>query len=225
MDLVQRGHPGRRVPRVTPYPPLLSLAPWPPAAGASFALGYAAGLSGPVLLLAPVSLLLFGLWRASCSFLERHRLRNAADAWITRDHDDSTGWYGWRIAELTAPRERRLLARSLRSIVGDLSSRGLTAAAPLNRVAVKPNAGLLLGLAERLDALERPVRAAGILTVQRLITGPDSPLYRPPVFVEAPKPVGWPHVFSTDVAAFANARVASECAGRIRAALDGLEVH
>jgi hypothetical protein len=208
MDLVHRGH-AARLPRVTPYSPLLSIAPWLPAAGATFALAYAAGLSGRALLVAPLSLLLFGLWRASSSLLERRRLRNAADAWIARGHDASTGWYGWRIAELTAPRERKLLARSLRSLIGDLSSRGSTAAAPVNRAALRPNKGLLLELAERLEALERPVRAAGVLTVQRLITSPDSPLYRPPVLIEAPRPVG---------------RVASECAGRIRAALDGLEV-
>jgi hypothetical protein len=208
MDLVHRGH-AAQVPRVTPYSPLLSIAPWLPAAGATFALGYVAGLSRPALLVAPLSLLLFGLWRASCSLLERRRLRNTADAWIARGHEASTGWYGWRIAELTTPRERKLLARSLRSVVGDLSSRGSAAAAPLNRIALRPNVGLLLGLAERLDALERPVRAAGVLTVQGLITSPDSPLYRPPVLIEAPR---------------AGGKVASECAGRLRAALDGLEV-
>lgn len=208
MDFVHRGRHTPVLPKVAPNSPLLSSAPWFPAAGGAFGLAYAVGLSGSALLFAPRSLLLFGLWRASLGAFERHRLRRAADAWIARGHDESSAWYGWRIAELTARRERKLLARSLRSVVGDLSSRGSTAAAPLNRAGLRPNSSLLLELAERLDALERPVRAAGVLSIQRLITSPDSPLYRPPVFNES-RAVG---------------RTVSECAGRIRAALDGLEV-
>jgi hypothetical protein len=184
MDLVHRGRPAQ-TPRVTPYAPFLSVAPWLPSAGAVLALGYVAGLSGSDLLVGPVSLVLLGLWRAGRSFLERHRLRSSADAWIARGHDDPTGWYGWRIAELTAPRERRLLARSLRAVVGDLSSPRLSPVAPLNRVALRPHTGLLLELAERLDTLERPVSAGGVLHVQRLITDPGSPLYAPPSFAAA----------------------------------------
>ena len=184
MDLVHRVRPAQ-TPSVTSYSPLLSVAPWLPSAGAVLALGYVAGLSGSDLLVAPVSLVLLGFWRAGRSFLERHRLRSSADAWIAQGHDDPTGWYGWRIAELTASRERRLLARSLRAVVGDLSSPRLSSAVPLNRVALRPHANELLELAERLDALERPVSACGILHVQRLITSPGSPLYAPPSFAAA----------------------------------------
>ena len=184
MDLVHRGRPAY-TPKVTPYTPLLSVAPWLPSAGAALALGDVAGLSGSELLIGPASLVLFGLWRAGRSFLDRHRLRSSADAWIAQGHDDPTSWYGWRIAELTAPRERRLLAHSLHTVVGDLSSPRLTSAAPLNRVALRPHAGLLLELAERLGALDRPVSAGGILQVQRLITSPGSPLYAPPSFAAA----------------------------------------
>ena len=184
MDLVHRGRPVQ-TPSVTSYSPLLSVAPWLPSAGAVLALGYVAGLSGSDLLVAPVSLVLLGLWRAGRSFLERHRLRSSADAWIALGHDDPTGWYGWRIAELTASRERKLLARTLRMVVGDLSSPRLSSAVPLNRVALRPHANELLELAERLDALERPVSAGGILHVQRLITSPGSPLYAPPSFAAA----------------------------------------
>lgn len=204
MDLVQRGHPAR-TPHVAPYSPLLSIAPWLPAAGATLALGATAGLAGRDLLVAPVSLVLLGLLRSGRSFLDRRRLRSSADAWIERGHDSLAGWYGWRITELTAPRERRLLARSLRAVVADLSFPRLTCAAPLNRVALRPHTGLLLELAERLDALERPVSAAGMLTVQRLLTGPASPLYVPPSFVEASESTDGPR-------------------GAIRAALDCLEV-
>jgi hypothetical protein len=143
-----------------------------------FALGDVAGLTGRDLLVAPLTLLLFGALQAGRSFLARERRRNSADAWIEQGHDSPAAWYGWRIAELTAPRERRLLARSLRSVVADLSSRRFASAVvPLNRRALRPYAGLLAELAERLDALERPVSAAGMLRVQRLLTLPDSPLY------------------------------------------------
>ena len=184
MDLVHRGRPAQ-TPNVPPYSPLLSVAPWLPAAGATLALGATAGLAGRDLLVAPVSLVVLGLLRSGRSFLDRQRLRSSADAWIEQGHDSLAGWYGWRISELTAPRERRLLARSLRGVVADLASPRLTSAAPLNRVALRPHTGLLLELAERLDALERPVSAAGILAVHRLLTRPDSPLYAPPLFVAA----------------------------------------
>ena len=54
----------------------------------------------------------------------------------------------------------------------------MPSAVPLDRGGLRPHATLLSDLAERLDDLERPVSAAGILGVRRLLTEPNSPLYR-----------------------------------------------
>jgi hypothetical protein len=115
---------------------------------------------------------------------QRFRRRREADAWIERGHGNRNAWYGWRIDELTSARERRRLARSARGVVADLSPRVLPGAAPLNRVAVRPYAAMLLALADRLEAQERPVRAPGILAARRLLQHYSSPLFTPPAFDE-----------------------------------------
>jgi hypothetical protein len=51
------------------------------------------------------------------------------------------------------------------------------AAVALNRVALRPHADLIGGLAERLDETKRSVAPAGVVRVRRLLTGPESPLY------------------------------------------------
>jgi len=83
----------------------------------------------------------------------------------------------WRAAELTSRHERKLLVRSLRSVVDELSRTYLPGASPLNRVALRPHVHELTVLADRLADLDRPVSPAGILAVQRLLTDPDGPFY------------------------------------------------
>jgi hypothetical protein len=51
----------------------------------------------------------------------------------------------------------------------------------LNRVALRPHAPLLTALADYLADLERPVDAAGVRAVRRLLTDPDGPLYTRPI--------------------------------------------
>jgi hypothetical protein len=77
-------------------------------------------------------------------------------------------------------RDRLRLARSVRAVVKDLSASRLPGASPLNRVALRPHAPLLTALADCLADLERPVDAAGVLAVRRLLTDPDGPLYAHP---------------------------------------------
>jgi hypothetical protein len=174
------------------------------SAASALGLGYAAGLAWRDLLVAPVSLVLLGLLLAGRRALERRRRTARADGWIRHAHGGHAGPYGWRVAELTAPRERRLLARSVRGVVSDLSPNRLPGAVPLNRVALRPHAPLLCALAARLDALEHPVRAAGVLAVHGLLTDPASPLYARPAFDDAEE--------------------APDAARAIRAVLDRLEV-
>jgi len=83
----------------------------------------------------------------------------------------------WRVAELTNGRERRMLARSLRDLVDELSPRRLPGAAPLNRVRLRPYSDLLLALADRLERLDLPVTASGMLLVRELLSDGSSPLY------------------------------------------------
>jgi hypothetical protein len=155
--------------------PLVALA-----AVSALVLGIAAssGLRGDPLLVAPISLALLGVVLTVRRWDERRRLCAAADAWIVQSGGDSS--YGWRVAELTSGRERRLLAHSVRDIVPEISAGRLPGASPLNRVALRPYRSELIALADRLDDLDRPASAAGILAVRHLLTSPGSALYARP---------------------------------------------
>jgi hypothetical protein len=112
------------------------------------------------------------------TFFERRRSRAEADTWIARLRErDLPQDFDWRIAELTCPRERRALGTSIRKIVPGVSAERLPGASPLNRVALRPHGAALAALADRLDDLERPVSARGILAVRGLLTDPDGALY------------------------------------------------
>ena len=189
MDLVQ-------FVRVAPRRRSALSAPWVPAAAclavsvAVFALGVAGGLAGNSLLVAPLSLALLGLVLAARRWEECRRACLAADAWIARGYESRASRYGWRIEELTSQRERRLLGRSVRGIVPELTAGRLPGASPLNRPALRPFRSELIALADRLDDLGRPVSAAGILGVHRLLTEPGSVLYARPPFDAGPRDIG-----------------------------------
>ncbi len=152
---------------------------WIAAAGVALGLGFVAGLPLQSLLTAPLTVVVFGSFRANLRLRDAGRRRRRADAWI--EHATALpGRYRWRVEELTCPRERRLLARSVRGVVADLSPGRLPGASPLNRVALRPHADLLAALADRLSDLDRPVVARGILGVHRLVTDPSSVLYARP---------------------------------------------
>lgn len=119
---------------------------------------------------------------------ERMRTRAQADAWL-RHHRTPTR-FAWRVAELNSRRERRLLARSLRGVVRDLSRSGSLSAVPLNRSGLRPYAGELERLAGRLDDLARPVHPTGVLLVRDLLTDGGSPLYDRERSAEIPDALG-----------------------------------
>ena len=77
----------------------------------------------------------------------------------------------------TSPTTRRKLAASLRRVVRSSSPRMLPGAGPLNRVLVRGHATELLALADRLDALDRPVSSEGVFLVEELLNEPWSPLF------------------------------------------------
>jgi hypothetical protein len=114
--------------------------------------------------------------RSPRRWLERRRERRVADEWIAHGFASR---YGWRVAELTADRERRLLARELRGVIGEVRGTRLPGPAPLRGGALRPHVALLEAIAERLAALDTPVDPAGVIAVQRLLTSPDSVLYAP----------------------------------------------
>ena len=106
------------------------------------------------------------------------RERRSADrALLASNGSPISATFAWRIAELTAPRERRVLAHSLRGVVDDVLSRRLPGAAPINRIGLLPHTRGLLALAARLEQLDRPVEARGILLVRELLTTGGGPLY------------------------------------------------
>lgn len=107
------------------------------------------------------------------AWLERRRARTEADYWIRHGFDSR---FQWRVDELTTPRERKLCARSLRGVLGELDGTKLPGAAPLRTGQLRPHIGLLEAIEARLldDA---PIAAVGMLAVNELLTSPGSCLF------------------------------------------------
>lgn len=190
MDLVQHASLRPR-PAGVPRTPLTPLVACGAGAGLILGLGALSGLTADMLLVTPISLALLGVFLAVSRWEERRRLRAAADAWIARGYENrKASRYGWRVDELTSVRERRLLGCSVRRIVPELALGRMPGSSPLNRPALRPYRAELIALADRLDDLGRPVSAAGILAVSRLLTEPGSVLYMQPYFDERRRDIG-----------------------------------
>jgi len=85
----------------------------------------------------------------------------------------------WRADELTSTKNRLELAGSVRRLVRMADARYLPGATPLNRLVVREEAETLGALADRLEDLERPVSARGMLLMDKLVTDGYGPLYVP----------------------------------------------
>lgn len=83
----------------------------------------------------------------------------------------------WRTNELCSDEHRRALAESLVQVVKASEPRYLPSASPLNRVAARDQMARLLQVAAILADTQHPVPPRGVLLVERLLTGPRSPLY------------------------------------------------
>jgi len=108
-------------------------------------------------------------------YLTRPRLDRqiAAGAYATSDAIEL------RARQLSAPRIRLQLARSLREAVeyvDRLGSRPALSAVVIDRRAVSNGRHAILGLAERLEA-EDPVNATGVVLVRRLLCDGIGPLF------------------------------------------------
>jgi hypothetical protein len=104
---------------------------------------------------------------------EHRRARREADEWIWLGFESD---YPDRAAELTSERERKLCARSLRSVLAELDGSKLPGATPLRSRALRPHAALIAALERRLSD-GRPVPALGMLEVNSLLTSPHSCLF------------------------------------------------
>jgi hypothetical protein len=107
------------------------------------------------------------------AWLERRRARAEADDWIRHGFASR---FQWRVAELTTPRERKLCARSLHGVIGEIVGKKLPGAAPLHTTALRPHVALLEAIEARLLG-DMPVGAVGMLAVNDFLTSPDSCLF------------------------------------------------
>ncbi len=83
----------------------------------------------------------------------------------------------WRAHELTTTKRRLALARSLRGTVRDADVRYVLGPSPINRGAVRRESERIVALAERLEALDRPVSARGVLRCEHLLVDSSGALY------------------------------------------------
>ena len=147
-------------------------------AAVAVTVGVAAPLSLDWTLIAAVSLALAGLLHTGRAAVALSRQRQVADSWLrTLRHCAPTSRYAWRAGELTSERERRILARSLRRVVGEVEGRLYPGAVPINRFGLRPYVRDLRRLAIALQDTRGAVTPAGILLVHDLFTNPVSPLY------------------------------------------------
>ena len=120
----------------------------------------------------------FGVYQLVRALRHLLRQRRVADDWLR----SATGQfvpppYAWRAEQLTSPRERRTLARTLRLIEQSAYERPVGRLRPLNLSAVRANRESVEVLAETLESVEQPVTPAGMLRVVDLVTDGAGPLW------------------------------------------------
>ena len=112
---------------------------------------------------------------------ELARRRRAADAvigsmpdrWLPQD-------VSWRVDELTAPGNRRQLARQLHVLAGMAHQSVLLTSVPVSPSTLRPNGEALAAMAGLVADVERPLAPRGIVMLEDLLDGSGgSPLYRP----------------------------------------------
>ena len=126
-----------------------------------------------------------GAVRSLHSRRELAAVRRTADRLIVHDPSakDPSELIRWRSLELTAPEQRKRLAREVDRLVAQLDDRRLPSASPLRRTAARGQRELLDGLGRRLRD-GRPVTARGMLLARDLLRSLSSPLFN-----EAPEAV------------------------------------
>jgi hypothetical protein len=120
---------------------------------------------------------LFGLSRLVVWYRRRAERRASADFWLSTAGEFVPPQYSWRARELCSVKERRMLARTLHSLVVAANRRGPVVAAAYNRSVVRRHAAVIEALAGRLLDTRRPVTPAGMLLIENLVTNPWSALW------------------------------------------------
>jgi hypothetical protein len=119
---------------------------------------------------------------AVLQFVRAHRQllkqRRVADDWLR----SATGGfvppsYAWRAAQLCSPRERRMLARTLRGVEEMAYERPVGRRRPLYLPAVREHRESVDLLVQALERLDEPVTPAGMLRVGDLLADGASPLW------------------------------------------------
>ena len=124
-----------------------------------------------------VSVGIFGgyeLFRAQRLLLRQRRL---ADDWLRSAVGFVPPQHVWRAEQLCSPRQRRLLAGTLRLIEQTAFECPLGRRRPAQLQAVRVHRESVRSLARVLENLKEPVTPAGMLRVIDLVTGAGSPLW------------------------------------------------
>jgi hypothetical protein len=141
--------------------------------------GIAADLPLRWIAIVSASVALTGIIQGAREWRSLNRQRATADLWLRkREGRPLSLSYGWRVAEITSRRERRILVHSLEAAAREARQRpGPIGATVVSRASVRPYTAELTTLAERLADLRQPVSPTGMLLVRDLLTSPTSPLY------------------------------------------------
>ncbi len=141
-------------------------------------LAWTAAAYGRWLGIAAVSVAIFGLYRLFIAVRLLARRRRVADSWLR----SATGGfvpraYAWRAAQLCAPRERRMLARTLLLIEVSAHELPIGRRVPLYLPAVLEHGESIHALVRALENLDEPVTPAGMLRVIDLVQNGAGPLW------------------------------------------------
>ena len=163
----------------SPLRPLLAGLPQFCLALVVLAVGVMSSIPWPWLLVVAGSLAVAAMWEAGRAAVELGRRRRAVDEWLLWGATvrPSSPLLSWRAGELTSPRLRSTLARSLLGVEQEALGVAVPGPVPLNRRAIRAQLSLLRSLREQVGDLSRPVSARGMVLVDRLLTEPGSPLY------------------------------------------------
>jgi hypothetical protein len=119
-----------------------------------------------------------GALRSARAIRKRTVLRRFADEQlVSGTSPTSSPLMVWRASELVSTWNRRVLARSLRSIVAEAGEPRVRTSSPVNRRGVGPHLDLVRALALRVGTLEEPANPRGMALVEQLICDGFGSLY------------------------------------------------
>jgi hypothetical protein len=155
--------------------PFDAALPYTAAAALSLAIGSVVAFPTSFRLGIPAVLMAAALGRALVACLSRERLREQADAWLAEASSPNPSVYAWRVEELIGS-ERRIVGRTLSAFAEEVTRPYRRGAPILNRLKLRPEAGLLSDVAHALQDPKRDASPRAIARTRLLITDCGSPL-------------------------------------------------